>query len=110
MRSVDRAMDRNRAEKITIRRLWLHEIRASAENHPGDEVPMYLTLPGAEGRDIQLLVDQGLLRLNEAEVRGIIEEDKGKVVAVEANSQAIIALQKRYPNLKILRLPVKDLI
>lgn len=110
MRSVDRAMDHNRAEKIAIRRLWLREVQASTESYPEGEVPVYLTLPGAEGRDIQLLVEHGLLRLTEAEIRGIVEEDKGKVVAVEANSRAITELQKRFPNLKILRVPIKDLI
>lgn len=110
MRSVDHAMDQNRAEKNAIRRLWLNEVRASVENYPDDEIPMYLTLPGAEGRDIQLLVEHGLLRLTEAEIRGIVEEDKGKVVAVESNSRAITELQKRFPNLRILRVPINDLI
>lgn len=110
MRSVDRAMDHNRAEKVAIRHLWLREVQASAEGYTEDKIPFYLTLPGAEGRDIRLLVEHGLLRLTEAEVRGIVEEDKEKVVAVEANSQAITELQKQFPNLKILRVPIKDLI
>lgn len=98
-RPVDSAMADNRPEKRIIRNLWLEEVLAVAKRNPSSEEPFYLTLPGAEGRDIQLLIENGLVSLTE--VGSIAEEDQGKVVAVESNNQAVLKLQKKFAGLCI---------
>jgi hypothetical protein len=101
-------MSAERIEKEAIRSLWLAAVKEVAKEHPETDVPWYLTLSGAEARDIQLLIDEGLLGLTE--VRSIQEKDQHKVVAVENSNQAILELQKRLPGLKIKRAPFQNLI
>ena len=107
-RPVDLAMSEVRIEKKAIRSLWLQEVKRVAEEHPKTDVPWYLTLSGAEARDIQLLIDEGLLSLTE--VGSIRESDQNKVVAVEKNNQAILELQKKLPGLKIKQAEFQSLI
>jgi hypothetical protein len=101
-------MSEVRIEKNAIRSLWLEAVKEVAKEYPGTDVPWYLTLSGAEARDIQLLIDEGLLSLTE--VGSIKENDQHKVVAVERNNQAILELQKKLPGLKIKRAEFRDLI
>ena len=63
--------------------------------------PLYLTLAGAEGRDIDQLVEAGLVE--ETETGGIAESSMTKVVAIESNAEAVLSLQRKFPALKILR-------
>ena len=107
-RPVDRAMNEERAEKLAIRSLWLKEVKSIAEQYPDSEVPWYLTLSGAEGRDIKLLIDEGLISLTE--VGSIQEKDQHKVVAVESRSAAILQLQKKFVGLKIKQVSFESLI
>lgn len=107
-RPVDRAMSAERVEKKAIRTLWLSVIREVAAQYPETEVPWYLTLSGAEARDVQLLIDEGLIALTE--VHSIREKDQHKVVAVENNNQAILELQKKLPGLKIKKAQFQELI
>lgn len=83
-------------------------VRAAAQESSAGGEPLYLTLPGAGGRDIQLLIDEGLITLTE--VNSIVEEDQGKVVAVENNNQAIAALQRKFIGLRIKEVPFQNLI
>ena len=107
-RPVDLAMAENRPEKGVIRQLWVKKVMTAAEGiSPGDE-PLYLTLPGAEGRDIQLLIEADLL--STTEVHTIAEEDQWKVVAVESCNQAVAALQRRYIGLRIKEQDFKSLV
>lgn len=101
-------MDEERTEKATVRALWLQEVQEYATQFPEDEGPIYLTLSGAEGRDIRLLAEHGLVGLTE--VGGIVEKDKGKLVAVEASSPAVARLQRSFPNLKILEVNFQGLV
>lgn len=107
-RPVDDAMSEDRPEKRVIRNLWLEEVRAVAHQNPSSDEPWYLTLPGAGGRDIQLLIEDGLISLTE--VSSIADEDQGKIVAVECNSQAIAALQKRFIGLRIKEVDFRSFI
>jgi hypothetical protein len=107
-RPVDSAMADNRPEKRIIRNLWLEEVLAVAKRNPSSEEPFYLTLPGAEGRDIQLLIENGLISLTE--VGSIAEKDQGKVVAVESNNQAVLKLQKKFAGLCIRQVNFRSLI
>lgn len=106
-RPVDEAMAAERPEKETIRSIWVEQVR----HHDGsgaDDVPLYLTLPGASGRDIAALIDDDLLSLTEM---GSIEDpEEMRVVAVEQSPQAAIELQERYPGLKILIQPLHALL
>ena len=96
---VNDAMAENRPAKQTIRSLWLEEVIAIARQYPNSIEPWYLTLPGAEGRDIQLIIDAGLISLTE--VNSIAEKDQWKIVAVEQNNRAVLSLQKKFIGLKI---------
>lgn len=107
-RPVDQAMNEERAEKLTIRSLWLEEVKSIAEQYPESEVPWYLTLSGAEGRDIKLLIDEGLISLTE--VGSIEEKDQHKVVAVENSNEAVLQLQKKFVGLRIKQVPFHNLI
>jgi hypothetical protein len=107
-RPVDLAMAENRPEKGVVRQLWVKKVMTAAEGiSPGDE-PLYLTLPGAEGRDIQLLIEAGLL--STTEVHTIAEEDQWKVVAVESDNEAVAALQRKYIGLRIKQQGFKSLV
>lgn len=107
-RPVDSAMADNRLEKRIIRNLWLEEVLIVANQKPSSEEPLYLTLAGAEGRDIDLLIENGLISLTE--VGSIAEKDQGKVVAVEPNNQAVLKLQKKFAGLCIRQVDFRSLI
>lgn len=107
-RRVDEAMAAERPEKTTVRTLWVDEVRAANGSTPPEDVPLYVTLPGAAGRDIQALVDAGLIRVTET--GAIAEEDGLRVVAVEHSPGAVIELQRRFPGLKILEQPLHSLL
>ena len=107
-RPIDRAMSQGRAEKHTVRMFWLEEARDYMNRYPEDEEPLYLTLSGAEGHDVRLFADQGLLKLTE--INSIASEDQGKVIAVEYDPQAVLQLQRKYPGLKIVEKNFQDLV
>lgn len=107
-RQVDNAMVENRPEKGAIRSLWLEEIKAIAQQNPSSEEPWYLTLPGAAGLDIQLLIENELIALTE--VNSIAEKDQCKIVAVESNNQAIAELQKKFIGLRIKQVDFRSFI
>jgi hypothetical protein len=101
-------MDADRPEKKTIRKLWVATIKESIESDWGGPEPLYLTLSGAGGRDIESLTRRGILKRNE--VGNIAEEDLEKVVAVESSPDAVLILQKKFPGLKIWQHPVHNLV
>lgn len=107
-RPVDQAMDQERPEKHTVRMFWLEEARAYMDRYPEDEEPLYLTLSGAEGRDVRLFAEHGLIRLTETS--SIVREDQGRIIAVESSAQAVLQLQRKYPGLKIVEKNFQDLV
>jgi hypothetical protein len=108
-RRVDRAMDLDRPAKQTMRRIWAEIIEQYAAVHVIDaEAPLYLTLSGAQGRDIEVLIQRGVIARTES--GAIRAEDAAKVVAVESSSAAVLELQRRFPGLKIVEAPIQSLI
>lgn len=71
------------------------------EQYPDDDVPLYLTLSGAEARDIKLLIENNIIQLTEN--GAIAPESQHRVVAIEQNPQAVLVLNKNIPGLKILQ-------
>jgi hypothetical protein len=107
-RPIDAAMSLDRADKQTIRQWWADSVRqrsAVADNH---DVPWFLTLPGELGRDIQLLIDDGLIKLTEA--GAIDNRDNRKIVAVESNMPACGQLKARFPGLQVREMNVKNML
>jgi hypothetical protein len=106
-RPVDTAMLAQRAEKRYIRNQWISEIKQISDGFDSD-IPLYLTLPGAEGIEIRLLIEEGIIGLTE--VNSIREADIGKIIAVENNNEAVLSLQKKFPGLKICQVDFGALI
>ena len=100
-REIDLAMANERPAKVAIRELWLERARVFHEQYPHDDVPLYLTLSGAEARDIKLLAENNIIQLTE--IGAIAPESQRRVVAIEQNPQAVLVLNKTLPGLKILQ-------
>lgn len=98
-RPIDSAMSSKRRPKESVRELWLNEIEATNKQYSDTKYPLYLTLPGAEGYDIEMLIDSGIIRITET--KSINEKDIKKIVAVESNNKAVLNLQKKFPGLRI---------
>jgi len=98
-RAVDTAMETDRPAKRTVRALWVERVATAAQEPPTD-APLYLTLPGAAGHDIQALIDADLL--HQTETGALASGDVDKVVAVEFDHASIASLQTRFPGLRIL--------
>ena len=107
-RSVDEAMSADRPEKQTVRSFWLREAKNYDSQHSDEDVPLYLTLPGAEAKDITLLAEHDLIE--RAETGGIAEKSMGKVVAVERSSEAAGELQLNFPGLPVKQMDFKGLV
>lgn len=105
-RRVDQAMKEERPEKQTLRQLWTELVRKI--EHSAVPPALYLTLPGSEGRDILHLVDHGIIHLTE--VGAISDDDKDKLLAVEASPNAVLDLQRRFPGLRILEENIQSLV
>jgi hypothetical protein len=101
-------MHAERPEKATVRRRWLDHVEQQNADWGGGPEPLYLTLPGAEGRDLTLMVERGVLGVTE--VGSLTTEDQGKVVAVESSGEAVLSLQRLFPGLKILEQDINSLV
>jgi hypothetical protein len=101
-------MEEERPEKATVRMLWLTKLGEYQGLAPGTDAPLYLTLSGSEARDVQLLIERGVIR--QTEVGSIAPEDQGLVVAIESSPAAVFALQSRLPGLKIIEQPLANLL
>jgi hypothetical protein len=98
-RPIDAAMGENRPAKAVVRQWWVDQIRDRKTTAVRYGVPVYMTLPGAEGRDIRALIDAGVIAVTEA--GGITDEDSRLLVAFESNMQSLGALKKNFPNLDV---------
>lgn len=96
-----------RPQKETMRGLWVDAVGAAEGNSDGP--PLYLTLPGADGLDVQRLIDAGLLELAENDA-AIAAGDLWKVVAIERSTSAYMALRKRWQGLRILNDDLKAVL
>jgi hypothetical protein len=108
LRPVHDAMADLRPEKNAVRQLWIERAIFHSAQSPNLDDPLYLTLSGAEGAELSMLVDAGLLELTE--VDSIASRYKHRVVAIENNHAAYTKLQTKFPGLKILRDQVSDLL
>src|SRR5919106_1604391 len=108
LRPVDRAIQSDRPAKSTVRSLWLGELNTVAQLSHDPEVPLYLTLPGSEGRDILMMIQSGLIK--QTEVGSIAEDDVDKVVAVEQDNSAIASLNRILPGLRIKEVQFRNLV
>jgi hypothetical protein len=94
-------MERNRLDKMSVRNLWADEYEAQLGSHDDVRRPVYLTLPGASGRDLDILVSRNLVQLTEN--GAIAPEDASRIVAVESAPAAVIALLEKYAGLKVIQ-------
>jgi hypothetical protein len=109
VRGIDNAMGQDREDKVAMRGFWMEEVsEAALDWEPGSGRPIFLTLPGSEGKDIQAMVESGIL--SENEVEGIDQADWDKVVAVESDTQAVIKLQDLWPGLRIIQGRIEQLV
>lgn len=108
VRDVDEAMAAARPEKETVRKLWVEEVELADGSEPPEPVPLYLTMPGSQGGDIQALVDEGVIGLTET--GAIADAELRRLVAVEHSPSAVVELQRRFPGLKILEQPLHSLL
>src|SRR2546426_6631576 len=106
-RPVDAAMDAERPEKTAIRTLWADAAEACHSRYP-DAAPLYLTLSGAHGRDIELMAERGIFQ--RTEVGGVVAEDAAKICAVESSLEAVLTLRKKFPGLRVRHQPIQDLL
>ena len=107
---VDSAMLKDRPAKNAIRSIWTKEFKRIVKKHPkGQKIePLYLTLPGAEGKDIQNFISEGIISTNET--NGIAEKDKWKIVAVESQNHAVLQLQRKFIGLQIKEVNFQSLV
>lgn len=94
-------MSEERPEKLTMREHWIERVISARQGRRVGKEPIYLTLAGAEGREIDLLVESEFLHL--AESGAIDTADLGLVVAVESSPDAELELRNRYPGLTVLQ-------
>lgn len=105
-RPVDRAMEAVRDEKKTMRDLWMDTLEGYHRNFP--DGLLYVTLPGAEGREFDLLTEKQIIV--RTEIGGIAAESMGRIAAVENSPMAVANLQANFPGLKIYQTNFKSLI
>jgi hypothetical protein len=101
-------MAADRPEKRIVRDLWVEEVRRVDEAPDPGGVPLYLTMPGSRGTDISLLVDEGILELEENEALKAPEEMR--LVAIESSPIANVELRKLYPGIKVLEADLPGLL
>jgi hypothetical protein len=105
-RPVDQAMAADRPEKGRVRSLWIEKLVAYDEEFPNE--PLYLSLTGAEGRDIKLLIEQGVIETTE--IGAIAAHHVDRIAAVEYNLQSVASLQRLFPGLQIFNQPFQSVI
>lgn len=105
-RPIDAAMEEDRPAKRAVRELWLDIVHE--ERGYSGTAPLYLTMPGAAGREIELLVERGILQ--QLDTGAIDDADAMRVVAVESSLNAMAELKKRFPGLSTTGGPMQDLL
>lgn len=100
-------MTADRPDKESVRRDWIQDVVARRQAAREGE-PLYLTLPGRAGHEITMLMEEGVLRT--AETGAIHEDDLKLVVAIENDSEAVLALKDAFPGLRVLKRSVLELM
>ncbi len=98
-RPVDIAMGAERPEKSYMRQQWAIAARNADHDSRALNVPLFLTLSGAKGLDIDVLIRDGLIL--QTETGAIAPESQERLIAVERSPDAVIELKHKFPGLKI---------
>jgi hypothetical protein len=101
-------MLQQREPKQRVRQYWLNEVREEFASYDSAEEPLYLTLPGADGFDIRLLMAEGFVAATET--GAIAHEHRHRVVAVERSNSAVLKLQSAIPGLRIREADIAQLV
>lgn len=107
MSAVTAAMLEPRAAKDSMRKLWV-ELVLEEIHGADDEFPLYLTLSGAEGLDVEALVAAGAIQITET--GAIAEASSRLVVAVESSSKAELAVRNKFPGLEVINAPIQNVM
>jgi hypothetical protein len=97
-RPIDIAMAAGRIAKNTVRAQWMMVCRDWQKKSA--QRPLYVTLPGSDGVDISLLIEEGILPV--LENNAISDDAAGLVVAIERDLPAAGHLKERFPGLKVV--------
>lgn len=98
-RPIDSAMADDRPAKDVVRQWWVQQVQQRKLEAIALNVRAYLTLPGGDGRDIQALIDAGVIAVTEAGV--ITDVDTKLLVAYEANTRTAAQVKRTFPNLDV---------
>lgn len=101
-------MAEDRPEKQKVRELWAEQVGAAEQRDHAEDEPLLLTLCGAHTLDIDDLIERGVVEVTE--VGGIATADARTVVAVESRPDAVVAILRKYPGLKVVDKPIRDLL
>jgi hypothetical protein len=104
---VTAAMQEPRAAKDSMRKMWVELVLEEVPT-ADDEVPLYLTLSGAEGLDVAALVAAGVIEVTET--GAIAEKSAGLIVAVESSSKAEVAIKTKFPGLEVINAPIQSVM
>jgi hypothetical protein len=108
---VTLAMADERPEKDTMRELWADCLEPLADGEferDGSEPPLYLGLCGARGLDILKFVERGIVA--RTETGAIAEADLGKIVAIEADTEAAEKLRDEFFGLDVFDTKLEQLL
>lgn len=109
IRPVDKALEQELPEKKLLRNKWVDAVKEAEKYHSGnDKYPLYVTLSGPEGKDIELLIKNNIIKITEN--GAINSDDQWKVVAIEKNGPKATELRNKFPGLKVKDSSVFDLL
>jgi hypothetical protein len=95
-----------RSEKAAMRNFWMETLEDYHQLY--SDGLLYVTLPGAQGYEFELMIERDLINLTE--VHGIAVESMGRVAAIEASPRAVAELQEKFPGLKIYQNTFQGLV
>lgn len=101
-------MAAERPAKSRVRQMWVERVEAAASDLDLAKGPLYLTLPGALGLEIEMLIERGVIARNK--VGAIEAADLNKIIAIESNEAAELELRHRFTGLKVIRQRFEDLL
>lgn len=104
---VTDAMAQLKPEKQSIREEWLKLVSGANADATGQSEPLYLTLAGAGGHDVKMLVDAGIVALEE-NARTIAQKDQWKVAAVEYKGASFDSIEDEFPGLRVINGRVEE--
>lgn len=107
--AVHAAMAASRAAKRRLRKMWIQEaVRIAESSTIAADDTLYLTLAGADGPEIDMLIKKGIVRLTE--VGNVTLADAYRVVAVECDKDAEKQLREAFPGIKVIADRLENLL